>query len=321
MEIEFPSAEEAAARFPADVLDEAYESLEDAAWLKLAEGDAEDTFLHRHGEAELLLEQLMLVWNRLRDDRLRQVDWNRRSHELRERRRQKGIHSYSSADDPEFAELTREGYELDTALLVDYKSFFIFGDLLLGAYPSFSELAWDAPAGIEHTEGITQFWRSVDRVAYEPESTFGTCMRAVLQEIKALDHSLGFYRDKFIVHPPPDLSPSGSEALADPLTFEMSHDRLLPPAHAELQRLSDGLDKIAERENIDLSGDDPRSRLRQLNRMLPELDDRQSIKTARELLSDWGVDAPQALPTAQLLAQTLEAWARTLIDRVGLVEE
>jgi hypothetical protein len=93
-------------RFPADVFDEAYEVLEDAAFLDLQRELPEDSYLHRHGPAEQLLE-LMLIWSRLRDDRLRPVDWHRRSEELQARRQDEGVCSYSTTDDPEFAAIAR----------------------------------------------------------------------------------------------------------------------------------------------------------------------------------------------------------------------
>jgi hypothetical protein len=168
MRIWFPTAEEAAERFPADVFDKAYSVLEDAAFLDLPRGEREDSYLHRQGRAEQLFEQLMLIWGRLRDDRLRQVDWHRRQEELLARRRDEDVHSFSTTDDPEYAALAHEGFEIETAVWVDYKSFFLFGELLLGEYASFSEHAWDAPLSVVHTDGITKFWRSVDQATYEP---------------------------------------------------------------------------------------------------------------------------------------------------------
>jgi hypothetical protein len=38
---------------------------------------------------------------------------------------------------------------------VDYKSLFLFGELLLGEDASFSERAWNSPPSVVHTDGTT----------------------------------------------------------------------------------------------------------------------------------------------------------------------
>jgi hypothetical protein len=207
----------------------------------------------------------------------------------------------------------------ETAVWVDYESFFLFGELLLGEYASFSEHAWDAPLSVVHTDGITKLWRSVDQATYEPGSVFGACMEAALDWIKSLDHSLGFYRDKFIVHLPPDMSPGGGGALADPLVFDMSYTRRRQAAESDLARLAHAVREVADREGLDLGTEDPRFALRRLGRRLPQLREPRSVTKVHALLREWGAESPPALPTARLLAQTLETWAATLIDRVGLM--
>jgi hypothetical protein len=74
---EIPSPEDVEAMFPRDVFDGAVGALERALWIDLPE-ERHDVFLTRGGEAENQLEEMVLIWNRIGDDRIQEIEARRR---------------------------------------------------------------------------------------------------------------------------------------------------------------------------------------------------------------------------------------------------
>ena len=55
------------------------------------------------------------------------------------------------------------------------------------------------------------------------------------------------------------------------------------------------------------------------NELFPERSGRH-VRTIKNLLRDWGATSPPALDIAQAMNDTLELWARTLVEKVGLIK-
>jgi hypothetical protein len=226
------------------VFDTALEKLEEVFWLELGE-EVDDLLGVRATRAEQTLEQLILIWRRAGQDRLAELAAYAHMSALVARRREEGVHSPSSETDQEYRELTAADHEAQTALWVDWKSFFIFGELLLGDFALLSEVIWNAPGTVTHDDGITRFWRTAEEVDVEPGSAFGVCMGRLLQRIKIADSLVGFYRDKFIMHLPADMTPGSGGSLDEPHDFYLSHQRHHALAEGELERLREAVDPIA----------------------------------------------------------------------------
>ena len=147
--------------FPRDVFDGAVAALDQALWIDLPE-EREDVFLSRGGEAENQLEEMVLIWNRIGDDRIQEIEARRRLYETRERL---GISNYTLGDGayPELEEHWRVESEAEIALRVDFKSMFVYGDTLVSSYIVMSEPVWEAPDGIIHGDGPTRFITAVQR--------------------------------------------------------------------------------------------------------------------------------------------------------------
>ena len=158
---ELPPSEELEASFPEDVFDRALEELRNVFFINLPE-DRRDAFLPRVGEAERQLEELLMVWQRLRQDRLDQIEALRTRYELEDKL---GLGSYTGGQFPEIDEAHRVERAADTALWLDYRSLFVFGDLLLADFVGMSELVWEAPEDVDHLNGPTRFVASCQHSA------------------------------------------------------------------------------------------------------------------------------------------------------------
>jgi hypothetical protein len=207
---DIPSPEEVEAMFPRDVFNGAVDALERALWIDLPE-QRQDVFLSRGGEAENQLEEIVLIWNRIGDDRIQEIEARRRLYETRDRL---GISNYTLGDGsyPEMEEHWHAEREAEIALRVDFKSMFVFGETLIASYIVMSEPVWEAPDAVNHADGPTKFIGSVRRAqeAGTVAPPFSEYMDVLLEKLSAVDEMLGFYRDKFVIHLPPDMLLAGS---------------------------------------------------------------------------------------------------------------
>jgi hypothetical protein len=255
---EIPPPEEVEASFPRDVFDGAVGALDRALWIDLL-AEREDLFLARGGEAENQLEEIVLIWNRIGDDRIAEIEARRRMYDVQERL---GIANYTLGDGsyPELEEHWRVERDAEIALRVDFKSLFVFGDTLIASYITMSEPVWEAPDGINHHDGTTAFIRSVQRAQEGGAlpAPFSEYMEVVLDKLVAVDRLLGFYRDKFVVHLPPDmLLAGGGGSLAVPLDFHLEHAQRREVAEAELRSLRRTVRQVEQAEGLDLGADEP----------------------------------------------------------------
>ena len=158
---DIPPPEAVEAAFPRDVFDGAAEALDRLLWLNLS-GDRQDALLQRGGEAELLLEEVEVIWNRIGDDRIAEIEAHRELFDLADKL---GLTSYRLGDGSQRAleEIWHRQRIAEIQLRLDYKSLFVFGDLLTGAYVRVREPIWEAPAAVEHRP--TQDRRSARRGA------------------------------------------------------------------------------------------------------------------------------------------------------------
>ena len=133
------------------------------------------------------------------------------------------------------------------------------------------------PPSVSHRDGLSRFLGDVRRLAdsnrLEAESTFGSYMELLFKRLVAIDQSFGWYRDKFVVHLPADMSlTSSSFGITTPLDFEVSHARQEQVAEARLRALGKALDEIERSEDISLgSGDkDPQKKASQAEPLAPK---------------------------------------------------
>src|SRR5262249_48474607 len=159
----------------------------------------EDSFFVRLDAAEDHLDEIMAIWYRIGDDRIQEIQaWHKRQALVKER----DLTNYrlGAGDHPDLDEIWEREREAEIALRLDFKSLFLFGDILLGEYVLFSERVWQAPAGVEHGEGISKFLGSVRKVRNREALgyPFSAYMDALYPKLDSLDDLLGFYRDKFI---------------------------------------------------------------------------------------------------------------------------
>ena len=188
----------------------------------------------RGGEAENQLEEVALIWNRIGDDRIQEIDARRRLYETRDRL---GISSYTLGDGsyPEMEEHWHAECEAEIALRVDFKSMFVFGETLIASYIVMSEPVWEAPGAVNHGDGPTKFIGSV-RQAQEAGTWRRLYMDVLLEKLSAVDEMLGFY-DKSVIHLPPDMLLAGSGgSLAVPLDFHVDHAQRRGTLHSWLSR-------------------------------------------------------------------------------------
>jgi len=196
---EIPPREEIEAAFPRDVFDGAVGAFDDVFWLNVPE-ESQDRLAQQAGDVEEQLEELVLIWNRLGDDRVNQIDALRDVDAALAKIEDKsgGIRS---AEHPELAEAYARDQAAQTALWLDYKSLFVFADILVGGYVRVSEVVWEAPDAINH-DGLSKFLGSVAKARRKGAlpDPFGKYMDALYDKLSATDNVLGFYRDKFITH-------------------------------------------------------------------------------------------------------------------------
>jgi hypothetical protein len=230
-----------------------------------------------------------------------------------------------TGEHPELEAAWRRDREAETALWVDYKSLFVFGDILVASYVSFSEVIWEAPEGVNHHDGLSTFLRSVERARAAPglSGAFADYMDILYNRLMELDDLVGFYRDKFITHLPPDMSIGAGMAISVPLDFHYEHGRRREVTEAELRNLRKTVRQVEKAEELDLGADepDPRRKLRTLGTMLGRFKHAQSSATIRALLKEWGSTSPPALKVATSLNDVLECWGNVFIERIGLVQD
>jgi hypothetical protein len=320
---EIPPREEIEAAFPRDVLDSALAAFDYVFWLDLPD-DRQDTVMQRAGDVEEQLAELALIWNRLGDDRINQIEALRDSYSAKD---EIGTSSYTigTGQHPELDQAYARERAAETALWLDYKSFFVFADILVGGYVRVSELVWEAPESINHRDGLSAFLRSVAKARVDDPlpAPFAEYMDALYDKLVAMDNVLGFYRDKFITHLPQDMFMAGSGgAISVPLNFHMEHGHRREVTEAELRALRKTVRQVEHGEGLDLGSDehDPRPKLRKLAQLLGQLKNEQSVTTIKNLLKEWGMTSPPALQVARQLNDVLELWARLLVEKVGLVD-
>ncbi|MBA3736654.1 MAG: hypothetical protein H0W90_15935 [Actinobacteria bacterium] len=322
---EIPLPEDVEASFPRDVFNGAVDALDRALWIDVS-AERHDLFLTRGGEAENQLEETVLIWNRIGDDRMREIEARRRFYDEQERL---GVSNVTLGDgsQPTLEEHWHTERETEIALRVDFKSLFVFGETLIATYIVMSEPVWEAPSDVNHGDGPTKFITSVRRTqnAGKLPAPFSEYMDVLLDQLTSVDEMLGFYRDKFVIHLPPDMLLAGSGgSLGLPLDFHFDHAPRREVAEAELRELGRQVQQIAEAEGVDLGGggdDDPRSKLQQLTRMRKRLKEESSKKTVQRLLRDWGMTSPPALDVARALNDLLETWGNILVEKVGLIKD
>jgi hypothetical protein len=322
---DIPSPEEVDAMFPRDVFDGAVAALDRALWIELPD-ERHDVFLTRGGETEDQPEEMVLIWNRVGDDRVQEIEARRRFYDEQGRL---GVSNFTLGDGthPTLEEHWHVGREAEIALRVDFKSMFVFGETLIASYILMSQPVWAAPDEVDHANGPTRFIASV-RKAHEAgkvASPFSEYVDVLLDKLKDVDEMLGFYRDKFVIHLPPDMLLAGSGgSLAVPLDFYFDHAQRRQIAEAELRELGRTVQQLAEAEGLDLGGgegDDPRPKLQQLGRVRERLKKESSKRTVQRLLGEWGITSPPALDVARALNELLELWGNLIVEKVGLVED
>jgi hypothetical protein len=263
------------------------------------------------------LREVELIWHRVGDDSIELIEANRGRSDVV---RRLGISSYTigSGEYPELDIACDRESLAETAIWLDYKSLFVFADILLSVYVQMSEHVWEAPGELDHRQGLSPFLTSADRVLLdlEPGSMFAVSMADLFASLKAIDHLLGFYRDKFITHPRPDLSVVGSgTSLSVPLDFHRSYGRRVQASEQQLRRLRKAVRQVEREEGLrPLFSDDsdPRDGLRALAMRLEGLKHDRSIQTVKNLLKEWGMTSPPVAMVADRLNGVLTAWADRL---------
>jgi hypothetical protein len=320
---EIPPRDEIEAAFPRDVLNAASKAFQRVFWLNLPE-ERQDTLMQQAGDVEEQLDELLLIWNRLGDDRVQQIEALRDYHAATDKI---GASSYTVGigEFPELDEAYARERSAETALWLDYKSLFVFADILVGGYVRVSEFAWEAPECINHRDGLSRFLGSVARARADGDLPEPFCdyMEVLYEKLVAIDNVLGFYRDKFITHLPSDMfMVSSGGAIAVPLSFHMDHGHRKEVTEAELRVLRKTVRQVEQAEGLDLGSDepDPRPKVQKLAKLLGSLEHEQSVSTVKNLLKDWGMTSPPAIEVATQLNEMLEVWANLLVEKVGLVD-
>lgn len=136
---------------------------------------------------------MVLVWNRIGDDRIAEIEARRRFYDERERL---GVSNVTLGDGtyPSLEEHWHAAREAETALRVDFKSMFVFGETLIASYIVMSEQVWEAPDAVNHNDGPTRFISSL-RHAQEPGKVvppFLEYMDVLLEKLSGVDEMLGF---------------------------------------------------------------------------------------------------------------------------------
>jgi hypothetical protein len=225
------------------------------------------------------------------------------------------------ASTPDLEEAWERRERAETALWLDYKSLFVFADVLLGRFVSLSEPAWEAPSEVEQHRGLTKFLVSVEKVEQSSRLVppFADYMTRLRDRLQALDNVLGVYRDVFVIHVPPDLARTGAiSSMSVPLDFERSHGRGREPTEDELQRLRAAVRKVEDAVGHPLCPDeeDPRPRLWGLTARLGRLKTAQAW-AVKDLVKEWGMRSPPASQVAEELSEVLEVWATMLGEQLA----
>lgn len=270
----------------------------------------------------------MVVWRRIAEDRIQEIEswhgWNRLADERG--LRLDGSLTLGTGQHPDLDEIYFRGRDAETQLRVDYKSLFVFGEITFRDYLVLSEVVWEAPAGVVQDDGPSRFLRTVTEVTREAplnsQSRFGRLVLPLLPLMHSVDNSLGFYRDKFVIHVPADMLVSGAGgAVGAPLPFRMSYRRRREIEEAQLTRLAELVTRVENEQRVDLgTGDHAQSKLRQLSNMLDRLDDPETVKAVQSELKEWGAELPPAEGVARNLANLFEQWADALISEFGLMQ-
>jgi hypothetical protein len=317
---DIPPPEQVEEMFPRDAFDGAVAALDRALWIDLPK-DREDVFLQRGGEAENQLEEMVVIWDRIGDDRIKEIEARRSFYNEQERLDVSNV-TLGDGSQPTLEEHWRDEREAEIALRVDFKSLFVFGETLISSYIVMSEPVWEAPNEVDHGNGPTRFILSMRAAqkAGKLAAPFAEYMDVLREKLIAVDDMLGFYRDKFVIHLPPDmLLASSGGSLAVPLEFHFNHAHRREVAEAELRELERAVEAIAAAEGLELGGDDARAKLRQLEGLRAPLKE-SSKNVVQQLLRDWGVTSPPALDVARAINELLETWGDLLVDKVGVVE-
>ena len=272
-----------------------------ARLLRVCQPQPTDSLDRRLTRVELLTEELALVWTRLREGRLAEMELIRR--DLREH-----------PDNP-LEPTPEEWVAVETRVRTDYKSLFLLGDILLSETLQLSELLWDPPSDIGHADGLTRFRRQVsDLRPFGEDTSFALCMRRLFKPLRALDFRLGLHRDLFIVHVHPDLLASRQGSLDHPERFEYGYVRpeLTDEQHTDL---STRVVETAVAAGLTLGPwDHPLEALEELQLRLAAIDDDTAIPGIRTLLKQYGGYMPRAAWIAEELASVTSEWLHTLAD-------
>jgi hypothetical protein len=187
----------------------------------------------------------------------------------------------------------------ETALRVDFKSMFVVGETLIASYIVMSEPVWEAPDAINHVDGPTKI---IGRcTAGAGGGNDGAAVQRVhgraARQAERRRRDARLYRDKFVIHLPPDMLLAGSGgSLAVPLDFHFDHAQRCEVAEAELRELGRAVQQVAEAEGLELGGsDDPRPKLQQLARVRGTLKEDSSRRTVQRLLREWASRPRQRL--------------------------
>jgi hypothetical protein len=131
---DIPSPEEVEGLFPRDVFAGAVAALDRALWINLPK-EREDSFLQRGGEAENQLEEMLLNWNRIGDDRIKEIEACRRFYDKQERLGASNV-TLGDGSQPTLEEHWQAEREAEIALRVDFTSLFVFGETLISVTSS-----------------------------------------------------------------------------------------------------------------------------------------------------------------------------------------
>ncbi len=268
---------------------------------------------------EQLLE-VVLIWERIGRDSIEWLEAEREMEAVRERLGRSRT-PLGTGEHPELEEVQKRSRVAETAQWLDYKSLFLFSDILLGRYVVLSEPVWDAPEAIEHANGVSSFLTSVTKARANGQfvAPFADFMHRLHTPLAALDNLVGLYRDMFVTHLPPDIVRTGGTAsLNIPLDFQRSYGPHRQVSDEELQELRLKLRQVEGKERLPLCPDDedPRSRLWALAADLPRMKNEAAARTVRRLIKQWGMGSPPIVQVATELNRVLETWAGLLLAQL-----
>lgn len=249
------------------------------------------------------------MWTRLRETRLRKIDWNERSWRYKDTTTQ----ALATDSDPEFKALVDEGDRIDVEFAVDHKSLFVFGDLVLSNFVLMSELMWAPPPTVEHHQGLTRFLETVARLPTRPTigSRFGSSMAALEDALRVFDGRFGTYRDGFVVHLPEKFGRGEQEGITRAREFYFIHTA--QPTEKETLDLRNALSQAlsGQRMGLDLNRD-PRLVLQEANERLHEIPNLAGVETIKKLVRKWGTRSPNVADAVAELVGLLDRWITQL---------